>query len=77
MSNDNKSWIIIDRRYNCDALNEDGAKCVFNIQNVNEGFYRFVRLRQTGLGWGIEKYTTLMSICYIDFYGRLLTPQMM
>lgn len=76
VSNNKANWIIIDKRNNCNALNSNGAMCVFNIPQVLDGFYRYIRLRSTGLGWGIEKYQYLMSICYIDFYGVIWPPKM-
>lgn len=50
-SNDNEDWIILDSRTNDSSLNNPSAERTFKISQLSERFYKYIRIRQTGLNW--------------------------
>lgn len=69
-SNDMKKWEIIDERINNSSLNKSCAIYTFDSKSIDE-FYRYVRLRQTGLNWRND-YTVAFQ--QIEFYGIIQCP---
>lgn len=71
VSNNGNTWEEIDRHDDDKALNGENIIATFNITKP-DGFYRFVRLRQTGPSW--SKHSTnhnLIVFPFIEFYGKL------
>ena len=46
-SDDSSSWTVLDSRNNITSLDDKSAVQVFSIQKTG-GFYRYLRIRQTG-----------------------------
>ena len=67
VSNDGKNWEIIDDRNNDSQLNKPDAVANFEI-NQNDGFYRFIQLRQTGKNWGNSLCIMIRSL---EFFGKI------
>lgn len=72
-SNDGEKWEEIDSRSNNSSLNGKRNSSTFDIEHKQQEFYRFVRLRQTGLSW-CPNSNNQFEITYIDFYGFLKEP---
>lgn len=69
VSNDGESWTNVDEHQNDSALNESNAIVTFNIKKLNS-FYRFVRLRQTGISWNsICGYYIVLN--QFEIFGKL------
>lgn len=73
VSNDGEKWEEIDNRSNDSSLNGCRYSATFDVQKQRNEFYRFVRLRQTGLAW-CPSSSNQFEIMYIDFYGFLKEP---
>ncbi|KAK8833659.1 hypothetical protein M9Y10_030419 [Tritrichomonas musculus] len=71
-SNDGSSdgWIIVDRRDNDATLNGPNIIHTFEHYQKKAGFYRYVRLRQTGDSWYSYDHKTI-GFPLIEFYGKL------
>ena len=67
-SNDGQNWTVIDRRENERKLNGSFAVATFDV-NETADFYRFIRLKQTGLNWMNKKLTILHSL---EMHGTIL-----
>lgn len=67
VSNDEDDWIEVDSHTNDDSVNDSYKVATFDTKEL-EGFYRFVRLRQTGENW-IHDFDTY--ICQLEFYGKI------
>lgn len=75
VSHDKNIWETIDSRSNDNALNGPNVVCVFNLPNITNDYYRYIRLRQTGCAWTDQKCPYIFGIKYIDFYGRIVKLQ--
>lgn len=70
VSNNRQEWEETDRRTNDSSLNGNNIIFLFNVQNQNNKFYRFIRLRQTGETSGSpnNQYFWFKNI---EFYGKM------
>lgn len=75
VSEDGSNWFEIDRRKNDESLNEPRKSNVFDIQNPNNNFYRYLRLRQIGTSHYNCENCNIFSISRFDFYGQIKVPQ--
>ncbi|KAK8871776.1 hypothetical protein M9Y10_007517 [Tritrichomonas musculus] len=75
VSNDGTTWFEIDRRRNDESLKGPAKLNVFNIQNPNDQFYRYIRLRQIGTSHYISDNCNIFSVCKMDFFGKIKVPQ--
>ena len=68
-------WKTIDYHNNDNSLNGPYNISTFKVKKQNEGFYRYIRLKQTGESWctAYGSYYVFAMIC-IEFYGKLLMP---
>lgn len=71
VSNDNKSWDEIDCRSNDSTLNGSNNIGIFKINRQSTGFYRYIRLRQTGVCW-FNDYRIYFP--FIEFFGKIEEP---
>lgn len=64
-------WIVLDSRNNQTCLDDSYAENTFSIsQQINENkFYRFLRIRQTGLN---AKGTSQLVMSSIEFFGTII-----
>ena len=69
-SNDNEHWEEIDKRSNDSSLNGLRYSSSFEAQQKRNEFYRFIRLRQTGIAW-CPQSSNQFEIMYIEFFGFL------
>lgn len=72
VSNDGSfdDWIVVDRRDNDATLNGSNIIHNFELNQKKAGFYRYVRLRQTGDSWYSYDHKTI-GFPLIEFYGKL------
>lgn len=75
VSEDGSNWFEIDRRKNDESLNEPRKSNVFDVQNPNNNFYRYLRLRQIGTSHYNCENCNIFSISRFDFYGQIKVPQ--
>ena len=71
VSNDNIIWETADERNNDSHLNDRYVVATFSTKKLT-GFYRFVRLRQTGKNWYNQNY---MIFDAFEFFGKLKFPK--
>ena len=73
VSNDGEKWEIIDRHENSSSLK--GCKIIytFKVQQANYGFFRYIRLHQTGEGW--DRSDKRIWFYKLEFYGDLKYAQ--
>lgn len=71
VSNDRNHWETADERNDDSRLNDRCVVVTFPTKKLS-GFYRFVRLRQTGLNWDNYKYVIFNAL---EFYGKLKSPK--
>ena len=71
VSNDESNWTKIDDHSNDSTLKKEKFIATFKVQKENEGFYRYIRLRQTGNSWHMNGSGKLINIPKIEFYGKL------
>ncbi|KAK8847292.1 hypothetical protein M9Y10_019879 [Tritrichomonas musculus] len=69
VSNDGKKWDEIDRQENSSSLKGSKIECEFKVKQTNKGFYRYIRLHQTGPGWG--QNSGRIWFCKMELYGSL------
>jgi hypothetical protein len=71
VSNNECQWVTIDERDLTQTQELDGSSVTmgFECNHRNDGFYRFVRLRQTGPNSSDQNHLVLSRI---EFFGRLL-----
>lgn len=70
VSNDGKTWKIIDRHENDSTLNGSSIITNFDIKSKTNDFYRFVKLRTTGLSWdGNDRHDIFFP--FIEIYGKM------
>lgn len=70
VSQDDQTWIEIDRRENEEKLNGSKFTATFKISPENKEFYRFIRLIETGCCWySSTRYDGIFSM--IEFFGKL------
>ena len=70
-SDRNDDWKILNSRINESCLNDRLAENTFKIQNdlkKNE-FYRYLRIRQTGLNW---KGTSQLIFNSLECFGTII-----
>lgn len=67
MSNDKNEWIVVDDHSNDSTLNDANVVATFQTKDLNQ-FYRFIKIRQTGINWQNDYQ---MIFYNIDFYGKL------
>lgn len=66
VSNDERTWVVIDRHTDDASIRGKYITATFNVET--SGFYRYVRLRQTGKNWIGDNSTNINKI---EFYGKL------
>lgn len=71
VSNDNQNWILMDRHENEEKMRGRLNCPVFNVEDENNGFYRFVRIRQTGESWYTKKTGYYFILREFEIYGKL------
>lgn len=71
VSNDNSNWIQIDRHENDDKLRGSMLAPLFKIDIENGGFYRYIRIRQTGESWYTKKTGNYFILREFEIYGKL------
>ena len=69
---DGNQWDEIDNQTNNSSLNGSRYEAIFEVKHKRKEFYRYIRLRQTGLAWCPDSNNNRFEIMYIDFYGVLL-----
>lgn len=75
VSNDKDKWIIVDEHQNDSSLNESDIIATFNTkQDMNE-YYRFIRIRQTGISWFCLGNDYNLYFPFVEFYGKLKQPK--
>lgn len=64
-SNDKNSWQLIDKKVNDESLCQYGRKNTFNCQQINDNYYRFIRIQ------GIISHTNnnYFMLSELEFYG--------
>ena len=67
VSENGQNWTEIDSRSNDSALNGCGNKARFDIKKPQNGFYRFMRLRETGDEWN----GNIIGFELFELYGKL------
>lgn len=70
-SNDENQWDEIDRHVDDSKLDADEIAVTFDVQKKNAGFYRFIRLRETGQTWSQRGSHFSFWFPFIEFYGDL------
>ena len=65
-SNDKNKWVVIDERNNCTYLNGCSLVHTFNIENQNDGEYKYIRMRATSPDCNV------LAINSIELFGQLL-----
>lgn len=70
VSNDKVNWDIVDQHSNDSTLNGYDKFATFNTKQT-DSFYRYIRIRQTGISWSGDYYS---YIPYIELYGKLKLP---
>ena len=71
VSNDQQKWDVIDTHVNENILNKDFTCVTFDVQMKNQGFYRFIRICQTGQSWCQIGNHFCFWFPFIEFYGDL------
>lgn len=72
VSNDNYKWTAIDYHNDDGTLNGPGIIGTFVVKKQEYGFYRYIRLKQTGRSWC--NYGNVFAIVALDFYGKITLP---
>lgn len=73
-SNDNDYWITIDEHENDGSLDRASAVVTFDVQKKKSGFYRYIKLRQTGQSWSQRGKHFSFWFLSIEFFGKLKFP---
>ena len=70
-SNSDKNWKILDSRENENCLNDRLAENTFKIQEdlKDEEYYRYLRIRQTGLNF---RQTSQLMLNSLEFFGTII-----
>ena len=61
--NDNE-WTILDSHQNDSTLRGKSFSFIFDIKQGNKEFYRYLRIRQTGLNSNNRHYTAISALEY-------------
>lgn len=72
VSNDKEKWEEVDRHSDDSALNGLGIIANFEVSKKLNGFYRFIRLRQTGPSWA---NANRVYFYMVDFFGKIKLPK--
>ena len=75
MSKDGVSWEVTDRRSNDISLNSAEDVVALDVNNPLKEFYRYIRIRQTGISWYSSYNCNVISLSAIDFYGKIKEPK--
>lgn len=77
VSNDEKHWKEVDQHSNDSTLNNSNITATFSVNNINNEFYQFIRLRQTGYSWSgyPNRNNYYFAISFIEFFGILRQNQ--
>lgn len=67
-SNDDNNWTILDSHTNNDSIDDRSKSNTFSIQNQNNIFYRYLRLRQTGLNTASNN---ALIISAFEYFGTI------
>jgi hypothetical protein len=67
-SNDESSWVSLDSRNKQEQYGR-GAVKNYSCNKENDGFYRFIRMRQTGENISYESHR--LSLSQIELFGKL------
>lgn len=70
-SNDGKNWTKLDSRENVDYLDGKSVVYTFKVESSQEAnnFYRFLRIRQTGLNTGNDNH---LVIAALEYFGSII-----
>lgn len=70
-SNDNKDWVILDKRNNMKCMNNSLAEFTFKIENSenSDEFFRYLRLRSVGMNWQNDQFLALVAL---EYFGSLI-----
>ena len=74
VSDDAKSWKIIDNQKNCSLLNGSNLVANFKIDKKDDDdgkFYRYVRIRSSGNSWYQYGNHSQIYFSLIEFYGQI------
>lgn len=72
VSNDEKTWRIVDSHINDPILDEPGVVVNFAIRKKNIDFHRFIRIRQNGNSWDPRTNHNFIGFYFIEFFGKLI-----
>lgn len=75
VSQDGNTYYEIDRRDDDSTMNGPNVYATFVVKQKKNDFYRFVRLRQTGVSWSSSSYKNKIGFLNIDFYGKMKVPK--
>lgn len=70
-SNIEKDWIVLDSRKDINCLDSNLAEVTFELNNKisNNEYFRYLRLRQTGLN---TRNTNQLILSSLEFFGTLI-----
>ena len=71
VSDNGKTWKVIDKRDSCSLLNESNKVVNFPIEKGDDEFHRFVRIRSTGNSWYQYGNHNQFYFSLIEFYGQI------
>lgn len=67
-SNDKKEWEVLDKKQNCSSLSSDESYNTFTCQNVNQQYYRYIRIANI-INKDNNHYLVLSEI---ELYGSVI-----
>lgn len=68
-SNDKYNWVTIDKQENDSKLRDYDASNTYSIENTNDIFYRFIRIKEIADQY--DRHFLLLS--EVEFYGSILS----
>ena len=68
VSNDKETWTEIDRHTDDSTLNGFNFIGTFSISSKSNNFYRYIRLRHTGISWSNSYYAYFTAV---EFFGKV------
>lgn len=70
-SNDNSQWDVLDSRENEMSLDGRGLENTFDIHSDNDEFYRYLRIKITGLDSNNE---FILALSALEYFGDIYEP---
>lgn len=74
VSNDNETWIPLDKQNNSLALNGVNKVAAFKVNKKLDEFYKYVRITQVGRTYYNRNNHNMFYINMIDFFGKIKEP---